>query len=56
MYRVYLTNLGYHVYKGDSLARAREFAVAAGFEVVIYSDDTAILSYSPIQGWRGLQG
>lgn len=56
MYRTHLLNFGYNVYEGDSLARARESAVAAGFEVVIYADDTAILSYSPIHGWRGLQG
>ena len=55
MYRTHLINFGYNVYEGDSLARARESAVAAGFQVVIYADDTAILSYSPIQGWRGLQ-
>lgn len=55
-YRTHLINFGHDVYVGDSLARARESAVAAGFEVVIYADDEAILSYSPIQGWRGLQG
>jgi hypothetical protein len=56
MYRTHLINFGRDVYVGDSLAKARESAVASGFEVVIYADQMAILAWSPIQGWRGLQG
>lgn len=57
MYRTHLVNFGYDKYNGRSLKRAREEAVASGFECVIYQFNQGwqpILSYSPIVGWRGM--
>lgn len=53
-YRTWLLNFGYAKYEGSSLAEAKAAAVASGFESVIYADAQPILSWSPIQGWRGL--
>lgn len=53
-YRTFLVNFGYATYVGPSLAQAKESAVQKGFEAVIYENDVPMLSWSPIQGWRGL--
>lgn len=53
IYNTYLTNFGYSVYEGPVLSLAKAAAVKAGFECVIYKDGEPILTYSPIQGWRG---
>lgn len=53
-YRTWLLNFGYAKYEGDSLAEAKAAAVASGYKSVIYADSQPILSWSPIQGWRGL--
>lgn len=54
IYRTHLVNFGYDKYNGVSLTRARELAVASGFECVIYADQQPILSWAPVGGWRGL--
>lgn len=54
MYRTYLTNFGHSIYEGDDLKAAKGAAVKACFESVIYENDTAVLTYCPISGWRGL--
>jgi hypothetical protein len=53
-YRTYLINFGYANYQGTDLGEAKSAAVKAGFASVIYENDTPVLSYDPLAGWRGL--
>jgi hypothetical protein len=53
-YRTYLVNFGFSKYYGPKLDVAKAAAVKSGFESVIYADSQPILSWSPIQGWRGM--
>jgi len=53
---VTMTNFGNVVYQGNSVAAARERAVATGFEctltMVKHTGDVCIWAWSPVGGWR----
>lgn len=53
-YRTFQVNFGFASYVGPDLTEARASAVSKGFEAVVYENDVPILSWSPIQGWRGM--
>lgn len=52
MYRVVLINHGNVVYEGPDQVMAIMKAQFSGFQAVVYSPDGAVMSYSPISGWR----
>jgi hypothetical protein len=54
IYRTHLINFGYDKYVGLCLKQAKEEAESCGFETVVYENDTPILTWSPVGGWRWL--
>jgi hypothetical protein len=52
-YRVYFVNFNYYSTKvGDTLEEAKEIAKSAGFQSVISYNNTNVLCWCPIGGFR----